>query len=122
MGEKVQKKDPKKYHKNRPALRMLEELPLNQRENIKNTTKTLNKATKHFRNKLIIITFIIDIFSLSFSFMEQCTLAKAIMFLYVIWSLDNHETFKKTNAKKNRTFRIIPSFSSDDKYNMPTGR
>ena len=101
---------------------MLEELHLNQRENIKNTTKTLNKATKHFLNKLSIITFIIDIFSLFFIFMEQYTFAQAIMFLYVIWSMDIHETFKKTNAKKNRTFRIIPSFSSDDKYNMPTGR
>ena len=122
MREKAQKKTQKKYHKNRPASKMLEELPLNQRENIKNTTKTLNKATKHFRNKLIIITFIIDIFSLSFSFMDQFTFAQNIMFLYMIWSLDNHETFKKTNAKKNRTFRIIPSFSSDDKYNMPTVR
>ena len=77
---------------------MLEELPLNQRENIKNTTKTLNKATKHFLDKFCIITFIIDIFSLSFSF--SLLSPKTFMFLYVIWSLDNHETFKKTNAKK----------------------
>ena len=101
---------------------MLEELHLNQRENIKNTTKTLNKATKHFRSKLSIITFIIDIFSLFFIFMEQYTFAQAIMFLYVIWSLDKHETFKKNKCKKNRTFRIIPSFSFDDKYNMPPGK
>ena len=96
--------------------------PINQRENIKNTTKTLNKATKHFRSKLSIITFIIDIFSLFFIFMEQYTFAQAIMFLYVIWSRDNHETFKKIKEKKNRTFRIIPSFPSDDKYNMPPGK
>jgi len=79
---------------------MLEELPLNQRKNIKNTTKTLNKATKHFLDKFCIITFIIDIFSLFFIFMEQYTFAQAIMFLYVIRSMDIHETFKKTNAKK----------------------
>ena len=70
MGEKSIEKDQKKYHKNRPPLRMLEELLLNQRENIKNTTKTLNKATKHFLDKFCIITFIIGIFSLFFIFMD----------------------------------------------------
>ena len=83
---------------------MLEELLLNQRENIKNTTKTLNKATKHFRSKLSIITFIIDIFSLFFIFMEQYSFAQAIMFLYVIWSTDIHETFKKPMQKKLELF------------------